>query len=73
MTYFVQSSIARDDTATFMDREDGSQPLAVTLTREDDGATDARHPVTLTIDLDVTDEYHVIVRQNGTELEARSA
>lgn len=71
--YFVQDSAARADTATFQDRETGSQELAVTLTRDDDGATDARYPVTLTIDLDVTDDVHVIVRQNGTELEARRA
>lgn len=66
--YFVSGSIARDDTATWQDREDGSQPLAVTLTREDDGATDAHYPVTLTVDLDLTDDAHVIVRNNGAEV-----
>lgn len=65
--YFVASSIATDDTATFTDRETGSQDLAVTLTQEPDGSDDAVHQLALTVDLEVPQGVYLVVNVNGRE------
>lgn len=63
--YFVGASIATDDTATFTDRETGNRDVAVTVKQEADGATDAVHALTLTIDIDVPIGAYVVVNTHG--------
>jgi len=63
--YYVQTSSTQDDTAVFEDRETGSQDLAVKLTQQNDGATDAKHATTLTIDLDIPEGVYVVINVNG--------
>lgn len=65
--YYVQSSVSRPDAATFTDRETGEQDAAVDVTKETDGATDARYQTTLIVDVEVPDGVYLVVNVNGSQ------